>query len=126
MVSLSLIGLRRLLALALILLTCFASPALGFADEPPLEPELVKEKIAKGALILDVRRATEFEGGHLDRALNIPHDEIADRLGELADYKEREILVYCVSGRRASYAVSVLKGAGFPKVHNAGGLGDLE
>ncbi|MCC6995380.1 MAG: rhodanese-like domain-containing protein, partial [Deltaproteobacteria bacterium] len=67
--------------------------------------------VAQGALLLDVRTAGEFAGGHIEGALNIPVQELGQRLGELGD-KARPIVVYCRSGKRSSRAASMLKGAG--------------
>lgn len=66
--------------------------------------------VAKGALLLDVRTPDEFAAGHLDGAVNIPVDDLARRLGEVP--REREIVVYCRSGRRSAAAAEVLRGRG--------------
>ena len=59
--------------------------------------------------ILDVRRQSEWDAGHIDGAQHIPLHELADRLGELPD---AEIYVHCGSGYRASIAASQLDRAG--------------
>ena len=61
--------------------------------------------------VLDVRRATEFAAGRLDGACNIAHTRLASRLGELP--RDKRLLVHCLSGARASAAVSYLEGQGF-------------
>ena len=48
------------------------------------------------AVLLDVRSAAEFGPGHLPGALNIPHTELRQRLGEIP--RDRPLLVYCASG----------------------------
>lgn len=83
-----------------------------------------REKIRSGALVLDVRTAGEYQGGHYGGALNIPVQELEDRLNELGDRK-RAIVVYCASGARSARAAGILSQAGFTNVVNAGGYADL-
>ena len=61
--------------------------------------------------VLDVRRATEFAEARIDGAANIAHTRLACRLGELP--RDRQLLVHCLSGARASAAVSLLEREGF-------------
>lgn len=61
--------------------------------------------------VLDVRKATEYVAAHVPDALNIVHTRLAAHLDELP--KEKELLVHCASGRRASYASSLLAKEGF-------------
>lgn len=77
--------------------------------------------IAAGALLVDVRTADEFSTGHLDGALNIPHDQVAARLAEFGADKSRDVVLYCRSGNRAGLAETVLAENGFSAVFNAGG-----
>ena len=88
-------------------------------DDPA---EMAKEKIQTGALVIDVRSPEEFSLGHIDGALNIPHDEISTRAQELGSNPLRQIVVYCRSGRRAGLALSSLHQLGFENVINAGGF----
>lgn len=71
-------------------------------------------------LLLDVRGPDEFATGHLQDALNIPVDQLAQRLAELGP-KSRPIGVYCRSGRRSARAVELLRRAGFQTVVDLGG-----
>ena len=91
-----------------------ASPvhADGVADMP--QRELVTRLASASApLILDVRSAEEYAAGHVPGAINIPHTEVAAALPRLATDRDRDIVVYCVSGRRAGSALSVLQADGF-------------
>ena len=69
------------------------------------------EKVAKGALLLDVRSPGEFAGGALPGAKNIPVQSLGSRLSELP--KDRPIVVYCASGMRSASARSLLVKNGF-------------
>ena len=71
-----------------------------------------------------MRTTDEFAGGAFPDAVNIPLDELPDRVGELGD-KDREIIVYCASGARSSYAQRILTQMGYSDVENGGGLHDM-
>lgn len=60
-------------------------------------------------IIIDVRTKDEYDGGHLDNAINIPLNEI--KYANLD--KEKDILVYCKSGFRSKEAYSILKEIGY-------------
>jgi phage shock protein E len=78
-----------------------------------------RKLVAAGARLLDVRSAEEFGRGHLPGALNIPVQELDRRLSELSP-AERDVVVYCRSGRRSASAAQVLRAHGFTKVHDLG------
>ena len=48
--------------------------------------------------LLDVRSVAEFDSGHVPGALNIPVDELPQRLGELESGRAEEVIVYCAGG----------------------------
>jgi rhodanese-related sulfurtransferase len=81
-----------------------------------------RERVAKGAMLLDVRSPEEFAGGHIDDAVSIPVQELAGRLDELGD-KAGEIVVYCQSGGRSAMATRLLQSNGFANVYDLGGIG---
>ena len=67
-------------------------------------------------LILDVRSSREYVAGHVPGAINIPHNQLAGRLSELGIDKSDELVVYCLSGKRAAVAEQVLAQAGYTSV----------
>jgi len=71
--------------------------------------------------VLDVRTPREYTSGHVPDARNIPVDELADRLTELRNSDNSEIVVYCESGRRAGRAASMLKDNGFLNIRHLQG-----
>lgn len=81
-------------------------------------PQLIKD----GALLIDARGPQEFSGGHIEKAVNIPHNMITHKIGEHAAEKSRPIVVYCHSGGRSAMAVNALKKAGYTQVENGGGM----
>ena len=76
----------------------------------------------RSLLIVDVRTPEEFRGGAYPDAVNIPLDELMDRLPEFGSHASREIVVYCASGARSAYAQRMLMQAGYENVSNGGGL----
>ena len=79
---------------------------------------------AGDAYWIDVRTAEEYAAGHVGEAVNIPYEEIGDRISEVTHDKDALIYVYCRSGRRSGIAKAALDEAGFSRVVNAGGLED--
>jgi rhodanese-related sulfurtransferase len=70
--------------------------------------------------LLDVRHPQELTIEIVPGAVNIPLDELRDRLDELP--RDREIRVFCRSGQRAYYATRVLLQNGFNVRNLAGGM----
>ncbi len=61
--------------------------------------------------------------GRLKNAINVPIQELEEKIGTLAAYKDREIIVYCSLSRRSPRASYILTQNGFKKVTNmAGGM----
>jgi phage shock protein E len=84
----------------------------------------IKERIAAGARIVDVRSVAEFKDGAYPGAINIPLSLIPLKMSEL-EPKDKPIVLYCASGARSGQAARLLKAAGFTDVVNAGGLDDM-
>lgn len=82
--------------------------------------QLIKEK--KGTIV-DVRSRGEFMGGHASEAVNIPLQEITDRLEELKSLNQPLILC-CASGNRSGQAQGFLSQQGIACV-NAGSWFDV-
>lgn len=73
-------------------------------------------------LVLDVRPAEEYRAGHIENAINMLSDTIADNLVKLQAWKDMPIVVYCNTGKRSAAAASVLYQNGFKEVYNAAGV----
>lgn len=73
------------------------------------------------SLILDVREAKDFAAGHLPRARNIPLKALAGRVGELAKFKDKPVIVTDKGGTRAAAACRLLQKSGFSNVHHLKG-----
>lgn len=79
----------------------------------------VKELLAEGATIIDVRSPAEFAGGHVPRSLNIPLDRLATEISRMED-KDQAIVTCCASGMRSASAAAILRSVGFSRVANGG------
>lgn len=80
--------------------------------------ETLKELFANGAVIIDVRTKTEFDGGHIKDSQNIPLDRIHNSIGDLN--KSQTYIMVCASGIRSRNAMNILKEHGFEHVYNGG------
>lgn len=85
----------------------------------------LKKIINSGAMVVDVREPDEFQGEHLQNAVNIPLNTVENNLAKFGD-KKGNIVVYCRSGGRASMAKMILDRNGFEHVYNGGGLNILQ
>ncbi len=90
-----------------------------------IAPSAALAKVKEGALLVDSRTIEEFNSGHIEGALNIPHTETKVRLLELGGDKNKEIIFYCKSGGRSGMAQKILKEEGFLNVFNAGAYENL-
>jgi phage shock protein E len=78
-------------------------------------------QLEQAPLILDVRSEKEYAEAHIPGAVNIPHDQLGDRLREIDAEKTDEIVVHCRSGYRAGIAEKVLIEAGYSNVRDLDG-----
>jgi rhodanese-related sulfurtransferase len=72
-------------------------------------------------LVLDVRTPEEYAEGHVPAAMNVTHTAIKENLANLMPHKDKKIIVYCRSGRRASIAAEILTNNGFNNVYHLSG-----
>ncbi|MDH2387420.1 MBL fold metallo-hydrolase [Streptomyces sp. HNM0663] len=71
--------------------------------------DLARRRTAGGVVVLDIRRASERAGGHVDGSVHIPIHALHRRLDEVP---AGEVWVHCASGMRAAVAASLLDAAG--------------
>ena len=72
-----------------------------------------------GAVLIDVRTPAEVAEGMAPGAINIPLQEIQQRLSEFP--KDKDLLIYCRSGKRSMAASNFLIENGYDKVFNVVG-----
>ena len=86
--------------------------------------EELQQKLTDKApiVLLDVRTQEEFNNGHIPGALLLPYDEIDQKAVQLLPEKEKEIIIYCRSGRRSAIAKDSLEALGYTNVKDFGGM----
>jgi len=78
----------------------------------------------KPIVLLDVRTPEELSGplGKIDQAINIPIQNLEQRINELKSYKDKEIIVICRTQNRSAVAVNILKNNGYKVKNVLGGM----
>ena len=71
---------------------------------------------------IDVRTNSEFLSGHIENSIHIPLQELENRLNEIEQIKQKNIIVYCRSGARSSNATSILLKNNFKVQNLSGGI----
>ncbi len=96
----------------------------SFSGVAALTPYAATQKLNSGnAIFIDVREDAEYKAGHVLNARNMPVNGLDNRLHELDKFKEKDVVVYCENGMRASKATSKLRKNGFSNLFTlAGGL----
>ncbi|KXA89159.1 hypothetical protein AKJ62_03695 [candidate division MSBL1 archaeon SCGC-AAA259D14] len=103
---------------------CFVSLTPG--NQPSqsyenIQPSSAKEIIrSKDPVVLDVRAPDEFENGHIPGAILVPIDELRGSTFLEIPHDE-EVLCYCRSGHRSSWAAEYLSQKGFARAYNLSG-----
>ncbi|HOZ69526.1 MAG TPA: rhodanese-like domain-containing protein [Chitinophagaceae bacterium] len=79
----------------------------------------LKKALRQGAVIIDVRSASEYDRGRVPGSLNIPVDRIGASIPRIKGLNKPVICV-CASGHRSRIAADTLKQAGLKEVYNGG------
>jgi len=90
----------------------------GYENIDAKETEKLLEK-TENVLVIDVRNDDEYEKGHLINAINLPYDnDFKSEIGEITNYKDKIVLVYCKTGDKSEKAAIKLVDNGFKNVKN--------
>jgi len=90
-------------------ISCHDVQAGQAADEPPQ--------------LVDCRELDEYAFVRLDGALHFPLSQLMARVGELAPYRDRQLIVFCHHGQRSLQMAEWLRRRGFAQVQSmAGGI----
>lgn len=97
---------------------------MNFQTLPSAEARTFLQNQREGIFLMDVRTPGEFEGGHLEGAINISVDTIPARLAEIP--QDKTLVVYCEHGSRSKLAAAYLANHGYSTVfHIEGGYSAL-
>ena len=106
-----------LLIIAVIAAVSLAMPLINTRRFGPMvsSEQAVSLINKQNALVVDVRAQKDFKRVRIANSVNIPANEIQNRLGELS--KDRTIIVVDNSGNMSAAASKLLRGVGFTKVY---------
>jgi rhodanese-related sulfurtransferase len=80
-----------------------------------------RRESAAAPVVIDVRTPDEYASGHIPGAVNIPFDQVAQRIDEID--APHGVALYCMIGPRARKGESALLAAGYEKIfHLEGGF----
>ncbi len=113
---------KGIMALALLAVVAFLPRLIAsLRSGPMIDTETFKRMrdTRKDLLVLDVRTADDFVGeqGHIEGAINIPVEELEQRMDELGDYLEHPVAIVCRTDKRSAKAELLLAEEGFADVH---------
>lgn len=81
-----------------------------------VDADTLTNRFRKGDVtVIDVRGTDEFEGeiGHIASALNLPLDELPERLTEIRSLRDLPVILVCQTDKRSVAAATLLSNAGF-------------
>jgi rhodanese-related sulfurtransferase len=86
-----------------------------------LTPAELQEKLGTtlAPLVVDVRKPVEYGVAHIPGAVNIPVEELEDRLAEVRS--DNGVLIYCINGSRTRQAEPILYAHGIDNVYHLEG-----
>ena len=114
---------KYILMIALVIGGLFMFIQSGNANQTMKYEELQNKLNAQeNFVLLDVRTQEEFDAGHIAGAILLPYDEINLKAATVLPDKEKEIVLYCRSGRRSAIAKKALVELGYKDVEDFGGI----
>jgi rhodanese-related sulfurtransferase len=99
-----------------------SAPARAAVAVAPMSQEALLEHLSRHPdhlFVLDVRTPQEYAEGHVPGAVNVPYDQLASRLAEVP--KDKDVVLYCKSGRRAGIAAETLTANGYKRLSHLEG-----
>ncbi len=101
--------------LAVIVLLLSINPGGSTQKVSPLQ--LPKMQNHESAVVVDVCEAETFKKGHIEQAINLPLDQINDKIAKLNKHKNKPLIVACQNGTRSAKAVSILRRNEFKQLY---------
>jgi rhodanese-related sulfurtransferase len=108
----------RLAALMAVFLPLAPLPLLAAHLHPVIGQTQLADRISgeQAPPLIDIRTPGEYRSGHIPGAVNIPLQDFQRRFAELGAFRDREVVLYCETGARASYGGRWLKSQGFQEL----------
>ncbi|MDO4874322.1 MAG: rhodanese-like domain-containing protein [Candidatus Gracilibacteria bacterium] len=85
----------------------------------------ISNSVEQNFVYVDVRTDEEWNEGHVDGAIHLTLADVEAGKTEILP-KDKELRVYCRSGRRSAQAIEALEKQGFTNLVNAGGMKDVK
>lgn len=89
-----------------------------FKGMPSISVQELQETMNKNVILLDVRSGSEFRGGHIPGAKNVPLTVISN----YTKNRNQPIHVICQSGMRSKQAAQILSKKGYDVINVRGGM----
>jgi molybdopterin/thiamine biosynthesis adenylyltransferase/rhodanese-related sulfurtransferase len=98
--------------------------AAAKAEITEIDTATAADRIAAGAVVLDVREPDEYDQGALPGAVHIPRGHLEAQVENKLTDKTAPVVVYCAGGVRSAFAAKTLQELGYGEVLSvAGGFG---
>lgn len=105
-----------LLAAAIGLFVSLQCTAASSSPSIEASPYLIERVKSNDWMLIDVRPIEDFKQGHIPGAVNMPYENIDEYLSALDEHKNKPIIIYCQSGRKAKLTIKMLQALDFPDV----------
>ena len=89
----------------------------GQEDDEISWQEAMQKRERENVLLVDVRSVQEYEEGHIDGAICVPHYELVSKAEKVLSKKEQTIILYCQTGARSKKAYRTLKKIGYTNLY---------
>ncbi|WP_425447179.1 rhodanese-like domain-containing protein [Dethiothermospora halolimnae] len=117
-----------IIAIALVLILIISLATINGKDRnyQKITPEDAKKMLEKNddVFLIDVRTKEEYNEKHIEGSILVPLDVLEEKIDEVVKDKNKEIIVYCRSGRRSKKAANILLELGYNNVYDLGGIID--
>jgi rhodanese-related sulfurtransferase len=80
-------------------------------------PEATQLINRRNAVVIDLRSAADYAGGHLPQARHVEFAELQAKIGQIAKNKGTPVLLVCQTGQQSHQAVRIAEAAGYTEVH---------
>jgi molybdopterin/thiamine biosynthesis adenylyltransferase/rhodanese-related sulfurtransferase len=89
-----------------------------------VDPAVVREQAANGAVVIDVREPDEWATGHIPGAKHVPKSFLESRIEGAAPDRSQHVILYCASGNRSVWAArTMIEDLGYENVESmVGGI----
>jgi molybdopterin/thiamine biosynthesis adenylyltransferase/rhodanese-related sulfurtransferase len=87
-----------------------------------VDPAEVREQLANGAVVIDVREPEEWATGHIPGAKHVPKSFLESRIEAAVPDRSEHVILYCASGNRSAWAArTLLEDLGYENVESMTG-----